>query len=91
MKLSELRPIVKEAHRLGLKKVPKEKRWVNYYTFYECTARFYISNLELIYSRIPLQTILNMEYDKFWKQYQEEFGAHDYNFESLTINIQEEK
>ena len=74
MKLSELRPIVKEARRLGLEKIPKEGVWVKRYIFFECTAHFYIANTELIYSNVPLDARLNIKYRRFWKKYQEKFG-----------------
>lgn len=90
MKLSELIPIVKEAHMCGLKKVPGKRMWVKEYVFYECYAKFYISNIELIYCKVPLQVILNKKYDEFWKQYQEKFGATDHSFKSLTIHLKEE-
>ena len=75
MKLSELRPIVKEARRLGLKKVPKSGMWEISYIFYECEARFTISNAEVIYSNLPLAEMLNLKYKDFWKRYQEKFGG----------------
>lgn len=90
MKLSDLRAVVKEAHMCGLKKLPGQRMWVKGYVFYECHAKFYISNVELIYSKVLIQVILNRKYDEFWKQYQEKFGASDHNFKSLTINLKEE-
>jgi hypothetical protein len=89
MKLSELIHCVVEARMCGLRKIPGKGVWVKEYVFYECTARFYISNLELIYSKVPIQVILNRKYDEFWKQYQEKFGEP--SFESLTINTKEEE
>lgn len=91
MKLSELKPIVKEARRLGLKKLPNQSIWHISYRFDECEAHFYISSLELIYSNVPLKDMLNNKYKEFWRKYKEKFHVKDaMGIKELKVYLKEE-
>jgi hypothetical protein len=88
MKLSELRPIVKEAQRLGMKKLPREGMWHKSYMFDSIIANFYISNIELIYSNVPLSTMLNLKYMEFERSYRERYGEMVWGAKSLTVTLE---
>jgi hypothetical protein len=87
VKYSELKDIVIEARGLGLEKLPGEEMWLKEYRFYEVVASFYISNIELISSNVPLATMLNMKYNEFWEKYQEKYGTRTWNTKSLSIKL----
>lgn len=69
LRYSHLKGIVLEARNAGLRKIPKYGMW--YCTFclpFNQVYRFQISNANLIHSRIPIERIKQLEYERSYRK-----------------------